>query len=83
MSPLEECCFICVGCGLRHCTQNDASPGETDNLCPSCWLTKDDRTEDDLLNAHDSLGFRSPTVAAEWSEIADNDLRVGLAGWGQ
>lgn len=79
MSPLEDCCFRCVGCDLVHCTQNDTSPGETDNLCPSCWLTEDDdRTEADLLAAHDGLGFRSPAVAAEWASIADN---AELGSW--
>ena len=76
MMGTNECgdCTTC-DCGRTFCRSNEVSPGEMEGKCAVCW--------EKALNAHDSLGFRSPAVAAEWSEIADNDLRVGLAGWGQ
>lgn len=52
-----------------------------DPLCPRCCALSAHMA--DLLAAHDSLGFRSPAVAAEWASIADNDLRAALEGWGQ
>lgn len=41
MTPLEDCCYRCVGCARVVCGDNETSPGEVDLLCPECWLTED------------------------------------------
>lgn len=55
--PEFECCWVCIGCGETYCSQVHDSPGEADRLCEPCWETTDERTEDELLAAHDALGF--------------------------
>jgi len=73
MSPLDECCRRCQACERVWCCDNDVSPGEDQGICRDCFDVEDTRTEADLLNAHDSLGF----VSVEWSAIAENDTELG------
>lgn len=76
-TPEFECCYRCRACSETFCTQVHDSPGEADGLCVACWETEDDRTHDDLLNAHDSAGW-----VAEWASIADNELGAWAGkGW--
>lgn len=47
MSPLEECCTTCLGCGAVWCREEITSPGEPD-LCLPCWEAEDDAEEGTL-----------------------------------
>lgn len=36
MTPLDDCCTTCLGCGRVWCREETVSPGEPD-LCGPCW----------------------------------------------